>query len=497
MRINRGHISASAKGQEPGPGEPAKGIATLAERTDNVRHGYYQSLGRDSDVLQKLGDALQVKGTAPAPMNQVTSKGAVGIKRARIGTLSSEVKKGNNVTSAVDHAVRSVADPEQRQPEIANRAGARAERRERRARANRGGQVFSPGEVEKAFKAEARSLKRRAVSISPNEFSVPEETLDSAGQPPSAESASTRAGDKFDSPKRKRNRLALTTINTPGIMNALSASSSSIDGAKKAGPTGALANRVSSPSAALTSGKAKGRRAIAKAKLIGKGLVEMERRGVKGLSLKEEYWSEAIYPEHEVGFVRVIKESLWDRHEGEFGLSFAEWESSDRGKEILRATLGADYTAQEAHVVYLSDSDRQQYHTTVTRGEDDKGRLTRNGAPYDTSTEETAFSGKGTAIFVIDAKGELFCGSHMAEKFHHSSFLSGGAVMGAGELKTNPEGQITAISNKSGHYRPTAEEMKTVLKALKGQGVDLGAVTLTLLGGKGRETYNAATFLDG
>jgi hypothetical protein len=82
------------------------------------------------------------------------------------------------------------------------------------------------------------------------------------------------------------------------------------------------------------------------------------------------------------------------------------------------------------------------------------------------------FMGRGFAIYVMDKGGRIFAAMHKVGIFHHSSFLAGGSVAGAGEIKVD-HGTIKSITNKSGHYRPTAEEMLQVFRELRSRGVSL------------------------
>ena len=47
--------------------------------------------------------------------------------------------------------------------------------------------------------------------------------------------------------------------------------------------------------------------------------------------------------------------------------------------------------------------------------------------------------------------------------FHHSTFLSGSAVMAAGELVVQ-QGVVKCITAKSGHYTPSVENMRTFVR---------------------------------
>lgn len=119
-------------------------------------------------------------------------------------------------------------------------------------------------------------------------------------------------------------------------------------------------------------------------------------------------------------------------------------------------------------VKYLSDHERAAFKVTIRGGKvyDATGKL------FDTRQATTAFAlNKGRAIFVMDATGAMYVSNEQTRgKFHHSSFLRGGAVAAAGDVRIE-NGQITAISRKSGHYRPTEAQLSQAVNYLKSQGV--------------------------
>lgn len=59
---------------------------------------------------------------------------------------------------------------------------------------------------------------------------------------------------------------------------------------------------------------------------------------------------------------------------------------------------------------------------------------------------------------------------------HHSSFLAGAAVSGAGHMTFKTPGELSAIDVNSGHYKPGARQMFTTLDALDRGGVELAGV---------------------
>lgn len=77
--------------------------------------------------------------------------------------------------------------------------------------------------------------------------------------------------------------------------------------------------------------------------------------------------------------------------------------------------------------------------------------------------------------YVMDQSGFFYGGPAKHDVIHHSSYLAGAAVAGAGEMSVR-NGQIETINRKSGHYRPPREVFEQVLKRLD----ELGASPLTV-----------------
>ena len=77
-------------------------------------------------------------------------------------------------------------------------------------------------------------------------------------------------------------------------------------------------------------------------------------------------------------------------------------------------------------------------------------------------------------IYVVDEHGQFYCHGIRYEKaplqrksFHHSSFFGSGRVQAAGVLSISTEGNISAISNSSGHYKPTVQHLVYAVQLLK------------------------------
>jgi hypothetical protein len=123
-------------------------------------------------------------------------------------------------------------------------------------------------------------------------------------------------------------------------------------------------------------------------------------------------------------------------------------------------------------VKYLTPAERMAYRLTL-----EGGKFFQNGKLFDTALAKTAHTGAGRAIFVVDDAGNIYASmSHKPGKFHHSSFLAGGNVLTAGELVVE-KGVLKLISNKSGHYRPPADSIKTLLGVLNEAGLNIAQIT--------------------
>ncbi|HEY2724946.1 MAG TPA: hypothetical protein VGI84_09690 [Pseudonocardiaceae bacterium] len=100
-----------------------------------------------------------------------------------------------------------------------------------------------------------------------------------------------------------------------------------------------------------------------------------------------------------------------------------------------------------------------------------------DGAPVDTGEAVTHWSGQGRAMFVMDRHGNLYASLQQeVGHLHHSSFLGGKPVAGAGELEVR-NGIPKVVSRKSGHYQPTTEQLYLVRDMLREQGIDVDGVS--------------------
>lgn len=258
--------------------------------------------------------------------------------------------------------------------------------------------------------------------------------------------------------------------------------------------------------------------AVSKVLLLTRGMAEMRAFDIEGKMLSESHWLEALASSHPGPLLRSFLVQKWER--GSSSESFADWLIGADGQRTLadsreRFAGYLAYASEEVtvhpetkipihyadldklQVKYLSKEERVAYQVNFKSGRDGEICFSQNNHPFCTK-EHVSHGSKGKAIFVVDANGQLYSGTQVYNRFHHSSFLSGGAVMGAGELLTDDEGHLIEISNNSGHYQPGPKEMVNILKLFDSNGVDLSRVTLKLVihpyEGK-YQTYNAVEFL--
>ncbi|KAL4590766.1 hypothetical protein LXL04_003709 [Taraxacum kok-saghyz] len=191
----------------------------------------------------------------------------------------------------------------------------------------------------------------------------------------------------------------------------------------------------------------------------------------KGLSLDSkahklafQHWIEAIDPRHRYGHSLHLYYEEWCKADA--GQPFFYWLDVGDGKtvdlkECPRSKL------REQCIKYLGPQERENYEYVIIEG---KIIHCETGLLLDTNNGEKW-------IFVTSTSNRLYAGQKKKGKFHHSSFLAGGATLAAGRLDVD-NGTLKTISPYSGHYRPTDESLSSFLSFLKDNGVDLNAVQI-------------------
>lgn len=83
-----------------------------------------------------------------------------------------------------------------------------------------------------------------------------------------------------------------------------------------------------------------------------------------------------------------------------------------------------------------------------------------------------------TAAYVWTRCGSLLAGDHQENKLHHSSFVSGDSVRCAGMIKVE-QGKVSYVSNNSGHYKPSNENLRQFCSWLRDRNVLTPDVKIT------------------
>lgn len=112
-------------------------------------------------------------------------------------------------------------------------------------------------------------------------------------------------------------------------------------------------------------------------------------------------------------------------------------------------------------VQYLSEEERQLHVLRIHGGY----IYDAQGSPFDTMALRTDSSGWGWGIFVLGFDMKLYASAGLVNRFHHSSFFSGGPVQCGGELSCRA-GKLRYVTTMTGHYRSSTRELLTLLKYL-------------------------------
>ncbi|MFB7724463.1 hypothetical protein [Nocardia sp. NPDC056100] len=120
-------------------------------------------------------------------------------------------------------------------------------------------------------------------------------------------------------------------------------------------------------------------------------------------------------------------------------------------------------------VTYLNAEERQRFQLFIRDGK----MYDADGNLFDTALAASHWNGAGKAIFVMDKNGSIYASLyHGPGEFHHSSFLAGAPVAGAGELQV-ANGELRLITDASGHYRPGPDFTKQVIEEMRRQGLTI------------------------
>jgi hypothetical protein len=128
-------------------------------------------------------------------------------------------------------------------------------------------------------------------------------------------------------------------------------------------------------------------------------------------------------------------------------------------------------------VKYLTHTERAAFRLEIAKGL----LYDYAGQPFDTTGAYSLHSDDARAIFVMDDDGTFYASKRQrVGEFHHSSLVAGGPVAAAGEIEAQ-NGQLLAISDKSGHYRPGRAFTQQAIDELTKNGVDISKVKLNIV----------------
>ncbi|KAJ6749619.1 hypothetical protein OIU85_000270 [Salix viminalis] len=188
---------------------------------------------------------------------------------------------------------------------------------------------------------------------------------------------------------------------------------------------------------------------------VGKGLS----KHAESEKLYFEHWIEAIDPRHRYGAYLYMYFKKWS--ETNSGQPFFYWLDVGDGKEVEVEECPRS-KLQENSIKYLGPQ-REQYECIIIEGK------------FFHKQSRNLVDTKGKWIFVLSPTRRLYAGQKKRGKFHHSSFLAGGATIAAGTVIIE-NGNLKFISPLSGHYRPTQEKFEGFLSFFKDSGVNLDEV---------------------
>nr|GMC78113.1 IQ domain-containing protein IQM1 [Ipomoea batatas] len=180
-------------------------------------------------------------------------------------------------------------------------------------------------------------------------------------------------------------------------------------------------------------------RVKSKASKLGKGL--SKDKEAKPLYLK--HWLEAVDPRHRYGCSLNFYHDVW--LDSPTTQPFFYWLDIGEGKEVNLEKCPRSELQRQC-VKYLGPREREEYEVILEEG---KMKYSRNGSFVD-SIEGTEW------IYVLSPERVLYVAQKEKGRFHHSSFLAGGAAIAAGKMVVS-NGVIKAVWPYSGHYRQPEE----------------------------------------
>ncbi len=183
-----------------------------------------------------------------------------------------------------------------------------------------------------------------------------------------------------------------------------------------------------------------------------------------------------------MNFFHLMCRPLSNISNAAFGCGWLDTSEGETELQTYAQSIGA--TPDELLVAQLDSEQRKLYEVSFKTTEHGT-YLYYQGEPLNTATieaplteEEIAQGERKSIIFVLGLDQKLYVAEHKISRFHHSSFFSGQPVVCGGEIKTDPNGKILEITDKSGHYKPREINLLKLLSFLDRKKVDLTDVTL-------------------
>ncbi|XP_010504033.1 PREDICTED: IQ domain-containing protein IQM3 [Camelina sativa] len=194
---------------------------------------------------------------------------------------------------------------------------------------------------------------------------------------------------------------------------------------------------------------------------VGKGLSIVD----KAQKLAFQHWIEAIDPRHRYGHNLHKYYEEWCKADA--GQPFFYWLDVGGGIDLELNECQRSKLKQQC-IRYLGPQEREEYEYVIVEGKI-VHKLTGKFL-------HTMHGSEGTKwIFVMSTFKKLYAGLKKKGRFHHSSFLAGGATLAAGRVIVD-DGVLKTISAYSGHYRPSDDSLDTFLSFLRENAVNLDDV---------------------
>lgn len=168
-------------------------------------------------------------------------------------------------------------------------------------------------------------------------------------------------------------------------------------------------------------------------------------------------------------------------HEKDWLREMSNQDRASRGQAPLTDEVWKEHVATTQ---YMNDQQRADHQLHFRPGQDATGA--ENMRVSGGSLEKG-----GEHIFVMDGEGQIFAKEGQAAlnqqddtgrgvHVHHSSFLAGEDIAGAGEMKIDRQGFVKEVTDRSGHYKPGEAQTTQTLNELEAKGVNLDNVKFTM-----------------